>query len=521
MEVLLLRRSEQNDYTSGVWVFPGGKVDAGDRQAHHFCPGMDDESASRVLGIAQGGLDFYVAAIRECFEETGLLLTNDSHSALMSGWRDRLLRRELSWNALCHEAGLQLAVDQLVYFSHWITPLGSPKRFDTRFFLAAAPDGQVAANDGGELVEEQWIRPVEVLARGDVFKLIGATRQTLMTLSRFDTAQTVLDWARQPREIRTTRPYRAMSSIGKRTVLPDESAYAEVVRLDPHGLGNVSCEIQPGCAVQLSSRVIRVTAKNGSVMTGPGTNSYLVGGGVQNEWAVIDPGPLDVKHVDALLAAAPGTVRWIFVTHTHMDHSPAAALLKQKTGAVMYGRLPAHPEWQDASFAPDHLLQGGERFVLPGDSTLRAIHTPGHASNHLCYLLEEEHTLFTGDHVMQASTVVINPPDGDMAAYLASLRALLTENLEWLAPGHGFLMAQPQRAIEWIINHRLQRETKVIAALRALGPADSETLLAQVYADVPERLHAMAMRSLTAHLLKLRDEGAARESNGRWSSLLS
>jgi glyoxylase-like metal-dependent hydrolase (beta-lactamase superfamily II) len=125
--------------------------------------------------------------------------------------------------------------------------------------------------------------------------------------------------------------------------------------------------------------------------------------------------------------------------------------------------------------------------------------------------------LFTGDHVMQSSTVVINPPDGDMAAYLASLRALLDEPLDWLAPGHGFLMAQPRRAIEWIIDHRLKREAKVIDALRDLGPASIEALLAQVYDDVPERMHGVATRSLKAHLIKLRDESVAADSAGRWS----
>ena len=145
------------------------------------------------------------------------------------------------------------------------------------------------------------------------------------------------------------------------------------------------------------------------------------------------------------------------------------------------------------------------------------IHTPGHASNHLCYLLEEERTLFTGDHVMQASTVVINPPDGDMAAYLRSLRALLELDLDWLAPGHGFLMAEPRAAMEAIVAHRLKREAKVVAALGALGPAAIEQLLGVVYADVPAQLHPMALRSLTAHLLKLRDDGGAEEASGSWS----
>jgi glyoxylase-like metal-dependent hydrolase (beta-lactamase superfamily II) len=195
--------------------------------------------------------------------------------------------------------------------------------------------------------------------------------------------------------------------------------------------------------------------------------------------------------------------------------------LKARTGARVHGRIAAHPQWQDVSFAPDVRLRGGERFELPAPkgstTTLLAIHTPGHASNHICYLLEEESLLFTGDHVMQQSTVVINPPDGDMAAYIASLRELAGRDLEWLAPGHGFLMAKPAQAMQAIVAHRLRREAKVIAAMRALGPADADALLARVYDDVQPRLLAMAMRSLTAHLIKLRDEGAARKLDGHWT----
>jgi glyoxylase-like metal-dependent hydrolase (beta-lactamase superfamily II) len=328
----------------------------------------------------------------------------------------------------------------------------------------------------------------------------------------------VVEWAAREREVRVTMPHVGVGSQGLRPVLPDEPAWAELGRIDPEGRGIGSYEINPGKPVRLSPRVIRVTANNGSMMTGPGTNTYLVGGGAENEWAVIDPGPLDGEHVDAILAAAPGPIRWIFATHTHTDHSPATALLKARTGAHVHGLLPKHREWQDASFAPETLLLGGERIALPGGTTLRAIHTPGHASNHLCYLLEEERLLFTGDHVMQASTVVINPPDGDMAAYLGSLRGLLAEELEWLAPGHGFLMAEPRRAIEWIIDHRLKREAKVVAALRAQPAAGAEALLAIVYSDVPARLHRRALRSLQAHLFKLRCAGVAPEHvQARWS----
>jgi len=191
--------------------------------------------------------------------------------------------------------------------------------------------------------------------------------------------------------------------------------------------------------------------------------------------------------------------------------------LKARTEATVHGLAARHREWQDTSFVPDVSLHGGERMELVPGTTLAAIHTPGHASNHLCYLLEEEKTLFTGDHVMQMSTVVINPPDGDMRAYIESLRSLLSLDLDWLAPGHGFLMAEPRQAMEKVIAHRLGREAKVLEAVRALAPASSSTLLERVYADVPPRLHPMAMRSLTAHLLKLRDDGVVAEREGEWA----
>ena len=531
IEVLLSRRAERGDHNSGAWVFPGGIVDPGDRASHDCCAGIDDAAASARLGVAAGGLDYYIAAVRECFEESGLLFATDAGGELvrlddaerahLAAWRGPLHRNERALGELCREFGLTLALDRLVYLSHWLTPLGRAKRFDTRFFIAEVPRAQTAAFDGTEMVEQLWLRPAEALARASELKLMTPTQKTLELVGRHESVAALLAWARAPRVVGLTMPRVGSGRQGMRPVLPDEPAWAELGRIDPAGHGTSCYDIQVATPVRLSPRLIRVTANNGSMMTGPGTNTYLIGGGARNEWAVIDPGPLDDAHVDAILAAAPGPIRWIFATHTHNDHSPACVPLKARTGATVHGRVADHPAWQDASFAPDVPLQGGERFELPGpdgqSSTLLAIHTPGHASNHLCYLLEEEKLLFTGDHVMQQSTVVINPPDGDMAAYLASLRALGERELEWLAPGHGFLMANPKQAIEAIVAHRLRREAKVVEALRTLGTSDADTLLARVYDDVNPRLLAMAMRSLTAHLLKLRVEGRARETDGRWA----
>lgn len=162
------------------------------------------------------------------------------------------------------------------------------------------------------------------------------------------------------------------------------------------------------------------------------------------------------------------------------------------------------------------MLQHGERLQVSPQVTLRVVHTPGHASNHLCYLLEEEKTLFTGDHVMQDSTVVINPPDGDMAAYIASLRALLHEDIDWLAPGHGFLMAQARKALQAVIDHRLKREAKVMSMVREHGPATLEQLLPFAYDDVDPRMLPVAARSLLAHLNKLHGDGVVTEATGHW-----
>jgi glyoxylase-like metal-dependent hydrolase (beta-lactamase superfamily II)/8-oxo-dGTP pyrophosphatase MutT (NUDIX family) len=528
-EVLLSRRAEGSDYTSGAWVFPGGTVDRADRDARAFCDGLDDAAASARLAVAEGGLDFWIAAIREAFEESGLLFAtraadpggplvalDGKDAQRLAAWRGRLHRREATLSAFCREEGLRLACDRLVYLSWWLTPPGRPKRFDTRFFVAFAPDQQVSAHDGTELVEQLWLGPAEARGRARALKLLTPTETTLASLERFASAADAVDWARSVRSVPRTMPHMGTGSRGLLTVLPSEPAHAELGRIDPLGHGTGSYEIVPGRAVRLSERVTRVTAPNPSVMTGPGTNSYLVAmeGG---DWTVIDPGPAIPSHVDALVAAAaPGRIRRILVTHTHTDHSPGAAPLRARTGAEVIGRPAGHTEWQDTAFAPDRSVEDGERFVLGPAITLVALRTPGHASNHVCWLLEEERLLFTGDHVMQASTVVINPPDGDMRAYLRSLEQLVALDLAWLAPGHGFLMAHPSDAMRAIVAHRLKREAKVVAAMRAAGPATLEALLPAVYDDVDPKLHRMAARSLEAHLLKLRDDARADGRGGVW-----
>ncbi|MBL0728398.1 MBL fold metallo-hydrolase [Piscinibacter sp. HJYY11] len=524
LQVLLLCRAERGDHNSGAWVFPGGTVDKTEHLWRGLCDGSDDAAMSARLGVPEGGLDYAITAIRECFEECGLLfarrggaLVSGDDAARLAPWRDPLNRGERTLGELHAAEGLTLAVDELAYFSHWLTPLGRAKRYDTRFFVAVAPAGQTAQHDGQEMVGMHWLRPAEALARSDSLKLMGPTRATLSAIAGYETAAALMAYARGPRTVSVINPRIGAGSQGLRPVMPHEYAWAEMGRIDPLGHGTASYEIVPGRAVRLSPHVIRVTAANPSVMTGPGTNTYLVGCGAANEWAVIDPGPDLPEHVEAVLHAAPGPVRWILATHTHHDHSPAAVALQQHTHAPVMGRVAVHPHKQDGSFVPDRVLEHGERLPIAPGVTLRVLHTPGHASNHLCYLLEEEKTLFTGDHLMQASTVVINPPDGDMAAYLRTLRALLDEDIDWLAPGHGFLMAQPHKAVQAVIDHRLKREAKVLDTLKAHAPATLEQLLPHAYDDVDPRMLPVAARSLLAHLDKLRTDGVATDREGHWS----
>ncbi|MEK8032251.1 MBL fold metallo-hydrolase [Ideonella sp. DXS29W] len=521
-EVLLLRRAErEGDMRSGVWVFPGGVLDPVDQDLAARCDGDTDSAANERLGLAAGALAYTVAAIRECFEEVGLLLVSDGDGEA-AGRERALVRRGEDFVALCDRHGLRLDAGALAYHSHWLTPPGMPKRFDTRFFVARAPQGQYPEVDAGEALELAWLTPSQALEKERALKLLPVTRETLKDLARFATVAEVLADARARRQPPRMMPRLGRDAAGKvRPVLPREWAYAEIGHLDPVGLGHVCFELPPLQPVRLSDRVTRITCANGSMMTGPGTNTYLVRSPGGDEVTVIDPGPSDdhtEAHLQAVVAAAaPGRIVRIVATHTHKDHSPAAQRLAAMTGAVLVGLTPEHTEWQDTAFHPQHRPADGERLVLGPGTTLRAVATPGHASNHVCWLLEEEGMLFTGDHVMQGSTVVINPPDGEMAAYLASLEKLLAiENLDWFAPGHGFLMARPQDEVRQLLLHRRAREAKVAAALQSAGAATAEALVPGVYGDVPTSRHAMAARSLTAHLIKLERDGRVRHEAGLW-----
>jgi glyoxylase-like metal-dependent hydrolase (beta-lactamase superfamily II) len=260
-----------------------------------------------------------------------------------------------------------------------------------------------------------------------------------------------------------------------------------------------------GVPFRLNSRVRRIVAPNPGVMTGPGTNTYLLG---DKDVAVLDPGPAIDEHVDAILAAAGDAIRWIVCTHTHIDHSPAWQAIAEATGAEVIGASPADNMFQDETFRPAQQLQHDD-LLQTDEFTLRAVHTPGHVSNHFCFFLEEERMLFAGDHIMNGSTVVIVPPGGNMKAYIESLQLLLQYPLDLIAPGHGEVMGDSAAVVEYLVNHRLAREAKVVKGLGQLGASVIEELVKVVYDDVDVSLHKMASLSLHAHLIKLEQEERA------------
>jgi glyoxylase-like metal-dependent hydrolase (beta-lactamase superfamily II) len=267
----------------------------------------------------------------------------------------------------------------------------------------------------------------------------------------------------------------------------------------------------PGKPSVLGTAVRRIVAPNAGLMTGPGTNTYLLGRG---EITVLDPGPDDARHLQAIMDAADGVIRWIVVTHTHRDHSPLAAVLAEWTGARLIGGSPPDDGRQDETFRPDHLPRDGERLQL-GGIVLTAIHTPGHASNCVCYLLDDERLLFTGDHVLEGVSPVILPPDGDMTAYMGSLEKLAAYEFERIAPGHGGVMQRGKRVISLLRAHRVAREDKVVGKLMH-GAATLDQLTPAVYDDVPQERHAWAKLTLEAHLIKLARDGRVIEYAGSW-----
>jgi glyoxylase-like metal-dependent hydrolase (beta-lactamase superfamily II)/8-oxo-dGTP pyrophosphatase MutT (NUDIX family) len=512
-QVLLTRRSANATFGPGAYVFPGGMLDARDasplaRGLTHARRDQDDEI-----------LSYATAAVREAFEEVGILLARGrGDAASVAALARRLDRRhdaDLFGQIAAHE--LLLALDELHWLSRWITDGDLPKRFDARFFVARMPEHQEPVADESEQFEPTWVTPAEGLARHAEggFDLMFPTLHTLRRLQRFGSVDDIIDHATGQPQVKasTSRGGRRRGRIER--FGEEDLAFGELELISPDG-SNVehSLDWQSERIVPLLRHVHRLTAPNPGRMTGPGTNTYLVG--APGDWLVIDPGPADEVHLARIAAFVGDGLKTIVCTHAHPDHAPGARPLQQRTGAPVLGR-PSGPDFDPAwTFRPDRTLGDGERLRV-GDSTLRVLHTPGHAEHHVCLLLEEDGLLFSGDHILNGSTTVIDPPDGDMRAYVQSLERLAAEPFEFILPAHGHVIGRAKTEIARLIAHRMAREAKVVGALERLGGGTLDELVEFAYDDVDPVLYPVAKRSLLAHLLKLRDEGRAREDDGRWA----
>jgi glyoxylase-like metal-dependent hydrolase (beta-lactamase superfamily II) len=275
---------------------------------------------------------------------------------------------------------------------------------------------------------------------------------------------------------------------------------------------------EPGRANPLADDLVRLLAPNPSPFTGEGTWVHLIG---RERLVVLDPGPTDPAHIDAILAAVNGRpVDAILVTHTHRDHSPGAAPLRDRTGAPVWGCAPlvvpgSQEAGFDADYAPDRILADGERVTLAGQ-LIEAVHTPGHTSNHLCFAAGAR--LFSGDHVMGWSTTVVIPPDGHMGAYMASLDKLRSRPETIYHPAHGEPVEDPQRLVRGLLTHRVQRERQL---LRLLGerPGTVEDLVARAYPGLDPRLVPAAGATATAHLITLEERGAVTRVGETWAKV--
>jgi len=303
--------------------------------------------------------------------------------------------------------------------------------------------------------------------------------------------------------------------------LSNDPPFGELALTCPDGQAAHSLDWQTEHAVPLLRNVQRLTAPNPGVMTGPGTNSYLVGDPDCGH-IVIDPGPADMPHVQQLWHAAGGNIHMIVCTHSHPDHSPGATMLQALCEASghrppILGLASAATARAASQFTPDRELTDGECLILQDAKdthTLRVLHTPGHAANHLCLVLEEDGLLFSGDHVLNGSTTVIDPPDGNMSDYLASLDKLLDacaqDRVEFILPAHGHVMGnlwdQPHDAracIQHLQAHRLKREAKIMRVMQAHPDGSMDDWVQAAYDDVPPRLWPVAMRSLIAHVARI------------------
>ena len=520
-EVLMTRRSATARFVPGAYVFPGGAIDAADAQAQAVTtrrPGQSDHALTQA-----------VAALRESFEEVGVLVARHADGR-WAGMADiARLDRSAPFTPQLAAHGLTLAGADVHLLAHWVTDRDVPRRFDVPFLVARMPEGQEPLADNTEQFEPVWVRPAHALAEHAAgrFFMIFPTIRTLERLQHHTTVQQVLDTCATTEDPLFASCPRAGLLGGKEARhMEHEPPFGELELVCPDGQLLHPLDWDSQRPVSLLKNVQRLTCPNPGVMTGPGTNSYLVGDPTTGHVA-IDPGPDDPKHIERLWRAAGGRIQAIVCTHSHPDHSPGAKRLQALCAtSAAAGEVPppilglsSAPTARPGShFVPDRELQNKELITLTSQAveakntinnshTIQVLHTPGHAANHLCLVLLEDGLLFSGDHILNGSTTVIDPPDGNMADYLDSLdllsAACTAHGITHILPAHGYVLGNAAEAIAQLKAHRLKREAKVMAAMQALPEGSMQDWVKLAYQDVPERLWPVAERSLLAHVQRI------------------
>jgi glyoxylase-like metal-dependent hydrolase (beta-lactamase superfamily II)/8-oxo-dGTP pyrophosphatase MutT (NUDIX family) len=457
---------------------------------YHAFPGGQREESDAAVAVRGGSGDatdaMRVAAVRELFEETGVLVARGVERLGRDELREmrrRMADERATFGELLAERGLEVDAALLGPAGRWVTPPFSPRRFDTWFFTAWLPDGQNVELCDGELDHGEWLRPAEAIAKWETGTLLVA-----------------------PPILHAMRVLAAgMDDLEARFASIPEARGGHVRRI----------ELRPG--------IILFPVRTPTQPPATHTNCYVVGG---HELVVIDPAsPYEDEQtaldelIDTLVRDEGRRVREIIATHLHPDHVGGIEHLANRLGVP----VAAHPitaRALEGTVRVDRLIEDGERIELEGppDITLHAVHTPGHARGHLCFFEERNRALITGDLIVGLGTVVIDPPEGNMADYLASLARVRALEPTAIFGAHGPVVGTPIAKIDEYVAHRLEREAKIYAAV-ASGAATPAAIVAAVYTDVPEKLHRLAERSVLAHLEKLETDGRVTvDDGGRWSA---
>lgn len=465
-ELLLTTRPPHLRFMGGAAVFPGGAVSPADLDPRwEALSARSSEEAARLLDLddRRAALGYLVCALRETFEEVGLLLADGD----TQGVRRRDAEDAAAFLHRCEALQLRLRTDLLIPAGRWVTPLGSPVRFDTRFFLVDAPPGWEAIPDPREVERCWWTTPavaLEGLASGSLMM----APPTIEMLQRLE-------------------GHSSSSEIAASLLANPVGEHGDII------------------SVRLSPLVHVVLAPNPGVMTGPGTNTYIVGAAPT---CVIDPAVADEAYLTAVEAAA-GEVGSILITHRHPDHIGGVAALASRY------RCPVRAHGTEAIGGVDvEPLSDGDRVEF-GGGVLEALHTPGHARDHLCFYLREGASLFSGDNILGEGTAVIAPPEGDMGAYLTSLERLRRLHIDRIYPGHFRPLHGGTAVVDAYLQHRAERRDAVLDAMRQ-GASTPEEIVENVYTDTPPHLHPVAVLQVRSMLDLLQAEGLAAAADDRW-----